>query len=73
MKRYNIRFYECEHHGDLGNYAQELGECGATIVKQTLDEDNEEGVVKIEINESQSEFIEKFKQTDSYYFSHLGY
>ena len=44
-----MRFYECEHHGDLDDFVRELGQCGATVLESSLDEAAEEALVRIEV------------------------
>lgn len=46
---FHLRFYECEHQGDLYSYLDELTSCGASVLDSTLNEDQEEAVVKVEV------------------------
>ena len=64
-----IRFYECEHQGDLNNYCDDLIASGAKVTQRTLDED-EEGLVKVEV-EDYAAFMAKFKTTDAFQMSSL--
>lgn len=49
--RYVIRFSECEHSGDLANYAADVRRCGARIVAQRVDVEAEEGFITIEVSD----------------------
>lgn len=66
-----IRFGECEHEGDLDNYADDLEKSGAKILSSYVNEDAECGTIKIEV-ENVQKFLEEFKKTDSYCFSNIG-
>jgi hypothetical protein len=66
-----IRFYECEHNGDLDRYVEDLRACGAEILSQVVDEDAEEGVVEVEVLDT-CDFLARFKKTDSFGFSNIG-
>lgn len=69
-----IRFYECEHQGDVDDYVGALGRLGAKVLQWKLDEDAEEVEVTVEIQESVGEFIKRFKseESDAYEMSNLA-
>ena len=66
-----ITFNECEHTGDLDGYFTDLVESGAKILDSTINEDSEEGRVKISVTGMKS-FMEKFRKTDSFALSNLS-
>jgi hypothetical protein len=65
--RLRIPFTECEHDGDMDNYAGDIRACGGTIVRTSVDPDAEEGYAIVEVDDKDA-FIAKFKQTDAYQF-----
>jgi len=65
--RLRITFTECEHNGDLENYADDVRNSGGTIVQSSVDTDAEEGTMIVEVNDK-AEFVAKFKETDAYQF-----
>jgi len=69
--RTSIRFYECEHNGDMENYLVDLKDSGAVIGDWTIDEDEEVGTVYVVI-EDVEKFKTKFAETVSYEFSSLA-
>jgi len=71
MNKGTILFSECEHNGDLDTYIEDLGNSGATILSSEVNGDSEEGRVEIQVEDTK-EFLKKFKETDSYGFSHLA-
>jgi len=71
MKEANILFTECEHDGDLETYLEDLRQSGAKILNSSVNEEEETGTVRVQIEDIKS-FIEKFRQTDSYEFSSIG-
>lgn len=68
MKKIVITFTECEHDGDLENYKSDVTASGGNIISASCD-DSEEGIMEVEIPD---DFIEKFRQTDSFDFSSLA-
>ena len=66
-----LSFYECEHQGDLDNYIDDLEESGAEILSDSIDYDDETGIVKIYVADKDN-FLQKFRQTDSFNFSSLS-
>ena len=68
-----ISFSECEHHGDLEDYEQDLRKSGAKIISSEVNEDEETGYIEIELEQAKvAEFMEEFRITESYEFSSLG-
>ncbi len=67
MKTIYLEFYECEHSGDLEMYIADVRNCGARIIKQSVDCDAELGYLTIEVRD-EKEFWNEFKETDSYGF-----
>ena len=65
MKRQILSFYECEHYGDLDNYADDIVACGGTIESKSVDTDEEVGVIECSVP---NDFWMKFKTTNSYEF-----
>lgn len=70
LRRREVHFYECEHDGDLDNYANDLMESGATVVSSSCNHEAETGIIVIEVSDFAS-FINKFKETDSFGFSSI--
>ena len=68
---FNIYFSECEHDGDLDNYADDIRKADGIVVSTLLDYDGEEGKITVETSDFKS-FMEKFKQTKSYDYSHYA-
>ena len=63
-EKWEIRFSECEHEGDLDNYASELQLCGAEFVDQQIDSyEDEEGVITVVITAGK-EFGRKIAESD---------
>jgi hypothetical protein len=65
--RIKVTFSECEHDGDMENYADDIRSCGGKIISTSVNPDAEEGTAVFEV-EDKATFVEKFKQTDSYGF-----
>lgn len=63
-----IEFTECEHDGDLDNYIQDIESSGGCVINSTVNYLAEIGIVSVEC---ESDFFDKFKETDSYEFSSL--
>lgn len=70
MMQITLRFRECEHEGDLEDYAQDVGRCGGSIVGSELNSDAETGALYVQFrNEAeQSRFFDQFRHTDSFDF-----
>lgn len=67
MTKLKLTFYECEHHGDLDKYKEDVIKCGATIIGEEIDTEEEEGFLIVE-TENSSEFKKKIRLSDSYDF-----
>ena len=65
MKTIHIKFYECEHNGDLDNYKSDIRDSGGKILNSGLNYEAETGWVEVEIDDK---FWERFKQTDAYFY-----
>ena len=68
-----LKFYECEHEGDLSHYKADITASGGKVISSRLsdDEESEPGIIVFEI-EDKNTFLAKFKTTDSYGFSNLA-
>ena len=66
-----IGFYECEHDGDLSNYADDVRKAGGAVLKRQLNEDEEAGYLLVEVADKAA-FIAEFRKTESYQFSSLA-
>lgn len=64
----HLRFYECEHHGDLQTYLDDVREAGATVLDHHLDQDAEEAVVKLQVEDFDA-FKSTFQKTSSANFA----
>jgi hypothetical protein len=64
MKK-KLRFYECEHEGDLDAYADAVTASGGVILESRLSASSESGIIVAEFTEPA---WEKFKGTDAYGF-----
>jgi hypothetical protein len=60
----HLRFYECEHHGDLNAYVHDLRQSGAKVLDQCLNEAAEEAVVKLTVEDFPA-FKAAWQQTES--------
>ena len=69
--KFNIYFSECEHEGDLDNYADDIRKADGIVISSSLDTGSEEGRITVETSDFKS-FLERFKQTESYDFSHYA-
>ena len=67
MERLSLSFYECEHNEDMEDYIYDIGSSGGIIIDQVLNEDAEYCTITFDI-ENKSDFITKFKKTDSFEF-----
>jgi hypothetical protein len=65
--RIKVTFSECEHDGDMENYADDIRACGGRIISTNVDPDAEEGTAVFEVDDKPA-FVEKFKQTDAWGF-----
>ena len=72
MSNFFFTFYECEHSGDLEDYISDIEKSGGKDVKAEADFEEEEAEVKFQV-EDKEEFLEKFKKTESFNYSHLAY
>ena len=66
-----LSFGECEHEGDMNTYIDDLHKSGASVLEYEIDEDEEEGTVQIVIDDL-SEFLAKFRKTESFGFCNLA-
>lgn len=70
--RITLRFYECEHHGDMEMYIKDVMKSGAKgISRERVNEDEEECSMVVDV-EDKAEFLRKFKTTEAYGFSNLA-
>ncbi len=60
----HLRFYECEHDGDLQTYLEDVQKSGAKVLDHHLDTNAEEAVVKLQIEDFQT-FKADFQKTES--------
>lgn len=67
MKTITLTFYECEHEGDLDNYADDVRECGGKVIDSEINEDAEIGRLTVQV-EDKATFLAKFKETDAAQF-----
>ena len=70
-KTLNIRFYECEHGGDLARYEEDLTKSGASIIDSGFSDDEEEGWARITIEDLDA-FRSTFTKTEAFDFSNLA-
>jgi hypothetical protein len=64
MVKLRLSFYECEHEGDLATYVADVVACGGKVLKQTLKEDSEQGIVIVEVADKAS-FLSALIKTPS--------
>ncbi len=62
--KFFLRFYECEHQGDLNTYLDDVRASGGQVLQSQLSEDDEEGVAQIQVSDF-SAFKAAFQKTDS--------
>jgi len=62
-----VTFSECEHDGDMDNYADDIRACGGRIISTSVDSDAEEGTAIFEVDDKPA-FVEKFKKTNAWEF-----
>ena len=65
-----VRFYECEHSDDLGEYEADLAKAGARVIRSTMNEEAEDAVVLFEVDDK-ADFKRRFVETDAFEFSTL--
>lgn len=63
-KTIRMTFNECEHSGDLENYADDVRRCGGRIVEEYLNEEAEIGRLTVEVADAER-FINRMKGTES--------
>jgi hypothetical protein len=66
-----IYCHECEHEGDMNNYLYDIRNSGAKVLSHEIFYDSETGEIHVEIDDL-DKFNEKFQETDSYDFCHVG-
>lgn len=67
-EKVTLTFGECEHEGDLDNYAEDIKNSGGfNIENGKVDTSEEEGSISFEV-ENQKDFLTKFRETDSFDF-----
>jgi hypothetical protein len=64
-----ISFRECEHDGDLNNYAEGVIAAGGSVVEQDYDGDGEVGWIVAEVTDLTA-FKARFQATDAAGFSY---
>lgn len=71
-KTMEVRFYECEHEGDLNAYVSDLQASGARVLSAKCDGDypSTSGTVEIHVDDFAG-FMVKFSETDAFDFSSL--
>jgi len=67
----SLIFDECEHNEDLRIYVSDIQKSGGKIFNSSVDTEEETGIVCFEI-EDKSDFLKRFKETESYDFSNLS-
>ena len=65
MRKILLNFYECEHYGDLDNYASDVEASGGVIESRMVDTEEETGTLECSIPH---DFWTKFKTTNAYEF-----
>jgi len=65
MKKLTLCFYECEHNGDLNNYAEDVVASGGMIESSVVDTEEEVGTIECSVP---LDFWRKFKTTNAYEF-----
>lgn len=60
----HLRFYECEHGGDLERYLTDLRESGASLLRPTFNQETQEAVVEFTVTDFLA-FKTAFQKTDS--------
>ena len=65
MRKIIINFYECEHHGDLDNYAEDVTASGGVIESQNVDTEEEIGTIECSVP---NDFWTRFKTTNAFEF-----
>ena len=65
-ERWNIMFCECEHDGDLENYASTLRNCGAEVLgSRMVSEDDETGEVLVTVDKKgKRAFLDKLRASE---------
>ena len=63
MRKIILNFYECEHYGDLDNYASDVEASGGVIESREVDTEEEIGTLECSVPQ---DFWDRFKTTSSY-------
>jgi len=70
-KRLTLRYYECEHIGDLSRYEDAVFESGAKVIESDFSPDEEEAWIRIEV-EDFAAFRKRFRKTEGWDFCNLA-
>jgi hypothetical protein len=62
--KFHLRFYECEHQGDLNTYLDDVRACGGNVLQSQLSEADEEGVAHIQVSDFPA-FKDAFQKTET--------
>ncbi|MDF3130380.1 hypothetical protein P0Y35_14330 [Kiritimatiellaeota bacterium B1221] len=62
--KFFLRFYECEHHGDLNAYLDDVRACGGDVLQSHLLEEDEEGRAQVEVTDFPA-FKVAFQKTET--------
>jgi len=66
-------FSECEHEGDIHNYAQDVRSAGGKVVGSKMCQYSyEQCEIRVEVVDK-AKFFEKFKKTNAFEMSQYGY
>ena len=65
---YCLTFGEIEHEGDLERIHEDIANSGGTVLKSTIDSEDETAEVYVEVKGEFKQFQDKFKETESYGF-----
>lgn len=66
--KYCFVFGEVEHEGDLERVHEDITSSGGTILKSTINLEDETAEVYVEVKGDVKQFNDKFKETESYGF-----
>ena len=68
MTLITLEFYECEHDGDLQHYIDDIVKCGGEVINSSVDDDEEIGTIVVKYDNINGNFLQKFKETETYGF-----
>jgi hypothetical protein len=66
-KTFSLDFYECENHGDIDKYKNDIRNSGGKITNTKLNTSDETCKIEFQVS-NYNMFMKKFKETDSYQF-----